>query len=191
MNSPIITAPQEQLDPLKYQGDAISDSSNPTLNAMYASTDALMAETEANGVLVDLKRPGGTNDRAPRARLTLGITNAEDQTVDELLFLVTPCEMRDGINEVSSPVIVEPIATLAWVNGTASVVGGRTGETLPKSVTISNTGRLASISGIEAAKAGASPEMVAIYDVGHATHLLRLIAGGTAASASPLGLGGR
>jgi hypothetical protein len=187
MPSPTITANKEAPSRLKYQNDAaITGSTNPTLAAMYTDLDAMMAVAGAYGSLIDLGEPGGPNDRSVRARLTVAMTDAEDETATEQLYIVTPCEIK-GPSGTTSPVMLERIATLAWVAGTKPVVGGRTSEVLAKSVTLSNTGRLASLTGIEAVKAGADPEMVTIYDVGPATHLLRLIQRGTAATVSPLG----
>lgn len=187
MATPTITANKEAPSRLAYQNEAaITDNGNPTLAAMYASTDALMAVAGANGVLVPLGEPGGPNDRSVRARLTVGMTDAEDEEATEQLYLVTPCAIK-GSAGVTSPVMIERIATLVWVAGTQAVVGGRTSEVLAKSVTLTNTGRLASLTGIEIVKAGGDPEMVTIYDVGPATHLLRLIERDTAATVSPLG----
>lgn len=182
--SPIITANQEALRPLKYQNDAaITGSTNPTIAAMYASTDALMAAAGAYGSLIEIGSPGGPNDRPIRARLTVGMTDAQSETATEELYLVTPTAVNN-----TAGILVEQIATLTWVAGTQSVVGGRTSEVLAESVTLADTGRLASITGVEAAKAGGDPEFVTIYDVGAAKYILRLIEVDTAASVSPLGV---
>ncbi len=190
MHSPIKTSSQEQVEPLAYQTDAALTTAQPqpTLNSMYETLDALRAAAP-NAVLLKMGDPGGPNARTLRARLTVGITDAEDEVVQEELYLVSPCNIRTG-GSTSESVLVERIASISWTAGAQTVAGGRSGERLPKTAVLSNTGRLASITGVEVAGAGSDPELVTVYDVGPGTYLLRSLVQGSGTPAnnfSPLG----
>ncbi|UYV13758.1 MAG: hypothetical protein NCW75_05600 [Phycisphaera sp.] len=157
--------------------------SAPTVAPMYESVEALQAALDTQAVLMDFEN-AGNNSRGIRALLTAGIEGAEDETAIEDLYLVTPASTAaDGKNRV----MVEPIGSLTWTASATAVDGGRSGEKVPKSVSTSGTGRLASRTGIEIAVASALPAVATIYDIGPVRYLLRVPRVGTATGISPMG----
>jgi len=179
----------EILNPFQYQGRSAitATAALASIDAMYADEAALLAAAGGQGTLIDMGRPGGATARPQRARLTLGMTDAENEVADEELYLITPCVLRDNSQDLTTPIMVERIATIAWTAGANTVVGGRSGEVLPKSATISNTGRLDSIVNKELAKADGDPEIITVDGVGPSSKLLRVIRNNSSASASPIG----
>lgn len=121
-------------------------------------------------------------------RVTMGMGIVGTGNIDEDLYLVIP-QLLDGTRSVG----LIAAADIVWSADIGAVeiptsIGGRANHVRANSVTLTPTGALEAMVGIEALEASISPAIVSVYDVGPCIGLLRHI-GKPADGAATSGVG--
>ena len=162
----------------------------PTLATQYDSLQdleaALSPSGTTKGLMIEIQNPGGTSSRPFRPQFSLVSAGADDESIDEKIYLVKPtAEGQEGGGNAGYK--LELLASVDWTVGAAAAK--RASHRHPKAVTVTDSGLSEARSNVGAKAVNQSPAAVGFPDPGNARALVRIFkkpTSGGAVSCRPL-----